>query len=129
MIKLRIDVPIYNATVVVYLSDEHNIKQDIKNTYNVSIPKIYGDCGGSFNIETNVGTRYILWVDTFNQTDKRLSTFHHESIHIANFILSDVGVETSVDNDEALAYLSEFVFLKIINHFFELKSVDFDHKK
>lgn len=43
-----------------------------------------------------------------------LSRIHHELIHVSTYILHKVGVEVSHQNDEALAYLSSFLFERII---------------
>lgn len=39
-----------------------------------------------------------------------LEYLHHESIHAANFILASRGVKVSARNDEALTYLSQWIF-------------------
>ena len=38
-----------------------------------------------------------------------LRNITHESVHAANFILSDLGIGVDTDNDEAQAYLAGFV--------------------
>jgi hypothetical protein len=62
---------------------------------------------------TNSGV--VIWVEKFNL--KELDILHHECIHAANFVLSKKGVEIDSENDEALAYLSQFVFRQCMKHF------------
>lgn len=50
----------------------------------------------------------LIWVEKYDL--KNLHVLMHECIHAANYVLHDRGVVTTTDNDEALAYLAEFVF-------------------
>lgn len=44
-----------------------------------------------------------------------LTTIVHESFHISNFILKRVGINPDVNNDEAQAYLLDYIFESIID--------------
>jgi hypothetical protein len=62
---------------------------------------------------TNNGV--VIWVREFNI--KSLDCLHHEAIHAANFVLNYKGVKSDNDNDEAHAYLSQWVFKRCMKYF------------
>lgn len=80
------------------------------------------DIDKPFKVKSNMGmtvTRkqgIIIWVKDNKRTNQNLSDLHHECIHAASYILHDRGVKASFSNDEAQAYLSQFIFSKCVKH-------------
>jgi hypothetical protein len=50
----------------------------------------------------------VIWLRQFDI--KSLGILCHESIHAANFVLSYRGIKINQDDDEALAYLAQWIF-------------------
>lgn len=48
-----------------------------------------------------------------NCSNNLICNIHHESIHAAMYILHQRGVVISYENDEAITYLSTYIFKKI----------------
>ena len=55
---------------------------------------------------------YVIWVKGSGK--KYISALAHECLHITNMILNNRGVGITLDNDEAQAYLMEFIFKKCL---------------
>lgn len=56
----------------------------------------------------------VIWVK--GNGYEALENLCHESIHAANFTLDSKGVDVTTRNDEALAYLAQFVFRNCLKH-------------
>jgi hypothetical protein len=56
-----------------------------------------------------------IWLRKFDF--KSFSALAHESVHGANMLFSLRGQESDVRNDEAQAYLVQWIFEKCIKHF------------
>jgi len=70
--------------------------------------KAYGTCW-----LTNNGI--VIWVKHFDI--KHLDCLTHETIHAANFIFQCKGIQSDNENDEALAYLVQWIFKNCMRHF------------
>lgn len=57
-------------------------------------------------------TTTVMLLSTDNKN--LLYNIHHESIHCAIWILHKVGVEISFQNDEAITYLSTYIFKQVV---------------
>ena len=63
------------------------------------------------NSESNIQSTVIF----LEESKFTLQNLHHECIHASNWILQEVGVEIQRGNDEALAYLSGYIFQQALN--------------
>ena len=56
---------------------------------------------------------FIIW--SKGSSRRFISVIAHECLHITNMILSSRGVGVTLENDEAQAYLMEFIFNKCLS--------------
>jgi hypothetical protein len=110
MKSIKIDV--YNAEIKLFKSNKEMKSFLSKNCseethqYLSSMSDGSDGMGGYFYTEEDEGFYFI----TLEDSD--LVTLCHESLHVAYMILAAVGVEHTVDNHEALAYLLHTIFQK-----------------
>ncbi len=77
-------------------------------------PKYVVNLTGMHGHTTRVDDCIFIWVR--DDKLKGLGPLHHESIHAANYTLSDRGIKIDAINDEALTYLSQWIFEKCIKY-------------
>lgn len=107
----NIHIPIYNRLVrvlfvdnmtqaVEYFDKEYSyVWDDMLFTDGFVVPIV--------NKEKQVSRTYMCLLKDIED-----SILVHESLHAAWSVLDDVGVEVTYGNDEALAYLTQFIFSK-----------------
>lgn len=81
----------------------------LKSEVDIDIEWLRECSGAHFTlVKPGSSTYRVLWVKEFkkNKPDS-YATVSHEAVHMANSILQYKGVETTQENDEALAYLVE----------------------
>lgn len=111
-----IQVPIYGTQIYV-------IPKHLLNEFN----KLTGD---DDNIDPNsysgFAQRYIdegvMYLYVY-LGDGELLTIVHESVHLCNMVLDNVGVKLDPHNDEAQAYLTEWIFKKLRKEVKRLKKL------
>ena len=103
MLVKDIKIPIYDCVVKFYL--ETNLDSLKKQLKEISAPFSDKEWEALTTCNDSTGT-----IGVYITTPRFLSDLHHECIHAANFILGRAGVLVSAQEDEALAYLSTFIF-------------------
>ncbi len=70
--------------------------------------------GGGYCMKVNLadGIVFLIWT---SPEDKNNSYLVHECVHAAGWTLLDRGIKADFANDEALAYLTEFLFRKSVS--------------
>ena len=104
----EIEIPIFFGTLQVVVAN--NFKKAVKK------------------LKINVGDYEVDNYSAFTYKDKRNNTdlyrvfvtknvepsvIVHESVHIANFIFNNTGIQPSLTNDEVQAYLTGWIFEQI----------------
>jgi hypothetical protein len=70
--------------------------------------------GGCINIsEENKGSRYLIWLRSFDWTVEDQGTLNHELDHFIYRTLRDRGIPLSADTEEVYTYYRGFWFRKI----------------
>lgn len=64
------------------------------------------DCGG-----------FVLWLRDYPRTPHDFGVLAHETFHLADMILRNVGMTLSDDSDEAWAYLIDYLTVRIYTTF------------
>ena len=110
----KIHIPIYRVWVHVFHSHTaDNLHEEIYKKYKVVASNIIGSNSAASTLFPEEGSKYpnLIIVLYPNNTDPNIySSVHHESIHAATKILDMRGVPISQENDEALTYLSMYIF-------------------
>lgn len=86
--------------------------QYIEKNYKLDLKDQYKSDGYAIKIvnDTTLETRFFVCL----QYDTVTKIVVHESLHISWFFLEWLGIEVTVDNHEALAYLQEYIFKSIM---------------
>lgn len=111
MVK-KINIPIYDSQVNVYIGNILDNLKKINSKFNINVEVSENIEGMAINLESNQGTLHMLLIEK----DCRLNTLVHECLHVAWDILDDKGVMCSVDNQEPLAYLTDYIFDKTVKY-------------
>ena len=112
MIRKVIHVPIYNHVVVVYIGStlEESIK-GIEKDYSVKLEGLEYALG-FYEVIENKSKKAEHIVVGLSDSCKN-TTIAHECLHVAYFILEEVGQKCPQNNHEALAYLMSFLIEEI----------------
>lgn len=118
----KIDVPIYNATVVFRLGNILDLPKDLQKSYNIDIEEddksLKGLGGITLNLEYEYGVNntFVVAIDNFwnYALSYTLPLVHHELIHFGNMLIGNRGMKSSDKDDENLAYISQYVFDKFL---------------
>lgn len=97
MKKRSVKIPIFTGRLVIYMIDT-------KEEYN----KFCKD-----NVDGYTYKDGILYYVVCIHDKSLLSTLVHESVHITNYIFKQHGLKLDVNNDEAQAYITTWVFEQI----------------
>jgi len=103
MINTNFYIPIYRANVRIYLDS------DLKKVAEKFGLKDLSDYGAVALRNPWKHKKYIVAFTSAND----YGLIAHEVVHLKNYIFSDVGQKLDLDNDEAEAYLTGFLFDKI----------------
>ena len=102
MIKEEKEIPIYRGTLVMILTEDLT---ELNEEYDVNFTNNYG--GGVFNLTDKEGyTKFFVAFDN----DWTYSLIAHEAVHLVNDIFKHKNVKLDVDNDEAQAYFTGWIF-------------------
>jgi len=109
--RITIDDNVFRAKVVVYVNcSQDHFNGIIKTKHDApDFPDVDGAEGNFLSWETDGGTMYCLWLESFDGTVNKLSVLNHEMIHCAYSILKDRGIEISDETEEVLAYYHSFL--------------------
>lgn len=107
MQKKKIKIPIYfgTLTMVKYLSEE-----EFEREFPIELDGCEAISLARRNKRTGV-TDYLVAINGNYNT--KGSVIAHESVHLCNFIFKDRGLVLDVENDEAQAYLTGWLFEQI----------------
>lgn len=108
----KIPIPIYNSTVNLVLGDDMNqIVDYLEKIFPGVDLEAQRSCLATLTQFTHTdGTIKIVLSLPINSS---LSTVVHESVHAAWEVLDLKGVVVTIDNDESLAYLTEYIYDKV----------------
>lgn len=94
----RLTVPLYGLQC--YVTSNKALAMKRWGLEEDELSKARGMAG---ELDTNGASAFFVYISP--DYVKCLDTISHEATHLANYVLSAVGVQTDQDNDEALAYL------------------------
>lgn len=107
-ISYKLKIPIYNCELVYMVTNDfiesaRQLKEELTLDSNENIGltfKLNNDC-----------LKYVIMVKPRYADD--WSIIAHEALHAVNYILSDRGIEATMANDEAQAYLLAYIINQI----------------
>lgn len=111
----KIKTHIYPNTVYVFFADNMDLAVEEHNKYHSTTLR---DSHSKYEAVTIYHNEYSkdpvgISVCLQDDPDYLIASIHHEAIHIAWYILHYNGVVVTQDNDEALTYLSTYIFKSI----------------
>lgn len=97
---------VYRYPIRLIICEDHELVTEwLQKNYHPNIrPISAGLSGRTCSVEG--GTEIAVWI----RSAKNLAVLGHEIIHAVFMILSDKGVPINGENDEAFAYLFEYLF-------------------
>jgi hypothetical protein len=103
-----IDIPIFPVILNVIISDDWS---EVPKNFNIKLEEEDLNHEGLVGeVENSKNSYYVLL-----RSNTTLETIVHESIHIATNIHKCCQIGLDWDNDEVLAYLTEWIFKEINN--------------
>jgi hypothetical protein len=108
---LRFKVEIYNAAIVFIMEDTIEKCAEVFRKVTKKSIDCKNVCAVTYYAEGQHTVYMLVPYPNF------LSNLNHECIHATSYILHAVGVPISQENDEAFAYLNNFIFKKITNKY------------
>ena len=111
-----IKIPIYEDNLELYYGSGSDFKSVIERKYNETFYNLDAYCNGYSAMLEKVSGEFVnihmvLFInDNSNILGySEINTIHHESIHIAWYILDRVGVKVEKNNHESLTYLEGYL--------------------
>lgn len=121
--QTKIDIPIYNQTLILAYGHTDEYHTWIKETYSADDTLQPGVCARTIEVSCSKQRDLILFINSAVVSSfgvKYHELVPHEIIHVAGFIFEYAGVKYSFDNDEVWAYLVGYlnrqVFLEMYKH-------------
>jgi hypothetical protein len=102
MKKKTIQIPIYNVKLTVFFDKDLSY---IEKTYRTVSLSNYGA------ITMKSPFNFYHYIVAFTHVEEGIIA--HEVVHLVNYIFKDKGLKLDVDNDEAQAYLTGWLYDKI----------------
>ena len=102
MKEKQVKIPIYGGTFIVKVVDSW---KKTNKEFNYKIEKYTEGCA-FWSVDDTGSSKFYMVFKGIPST----STMVHESVHLANSILKYRGIKSSHLNDEAQAYLVEWIF-------------------
>ncbi len=117
-----LQIKAWNDCLSVYFSDIKFLLKDLKKVtteeeYN-SQQEFFGreKLGGFSSVELKRGGHAsVIWIPNWDKTIDIRGTLVHECVHAAVRILHDKGVPIRIENDETLAYLTQYLFKECLS--------------
>lgn len=130
-----LDIEAWNDKLSVYFSDLNYILRDLKKVVTDEEYQHQKEflekekLGGFSNIELKKGGHaLVIWIPNWDTTIDVRGTLVHECLHAAACLLEKKGVPLRIENDEVLAYLTEYLFKKCLSFAVKNKLWDQDKK-
>lgn len=110
----KIHIPIYGDYLHIFIGSRKQYLAYVLKCYNVDLS---GDIreltdGAATFISPHI---YSLWLAHYHNTIASMGTLVHECLHIAIKVLEHRSIYMSAEEDEALAYLQEWLFETAFN--------------
>jgi len=110
----KISIDVYGQTLLIFESRADFNRWEKRNPINgrTERHREMDTCDGVAGVlvtEDDVA-HWFIYLESCN-----LRTLCHEALHVAYMMLDLVGIEHNVDNHEALAYLTDFIFGECAN--------------
>jgi hypothetical protein len=110
-----IPLEIYKTGVRVIISEDRDrVRRHIKTHFGNDY-EVWDDTFPEGKVIYTEGWYPILWMAKFSKSNKDLAILNHEIMHLTCRILAPRGILQSDTNEEAYAYLSEYLTNQILN--------------
>lgn len=113
--RFKIPIDIFDTEVQVWVGDIRECAKDAEKRYpgkylekGINYPVDAVAFGGHYNTDLRVFGILLSY-------DSAFGSIFHESLHVAWFILDNIGIEIDSYNNEILAYLQEFIAKKLMD--------------
>ena len=106
MTTKQIDIPIFGGKITIIIDKDLSY---VQKKYKTRCLKDFGA------VTFRDKSEFKSYVVSFEELD--YSLIAHESVHIVNFLFTDIGIELCRDNDELQAYLTGWIFEEILKAF------------
>ena len=117
MVIIKIPNQIYAIPVHVFIGEYDKYYNYILNNYDTTIVD-NGEkaLGVTVPVKDKEGCSIItLWLSRFKSNDSNdLSILTHECVHASNMIFDKIGVKIDSDNDEHVAYMTQYLFYQTV---------------
>ena len=108
--RIIIDDNVFMVKLHIYTDCTNEcFEKHIERKHNTVIPKVEGAEGNFLSCETDGGTLYCLWIESFDKTEHKLGVLDHEISHCAYSILTDRGIDINDETEEVLAYYHSYL--------------------
>lgn len=113
MIAIKIPNRIYHIPIHVFIGKYNDYNRYIKNTFKTIIED-NGDKADGITVpikDDGLCNIITVWLSRLNINDAYdLSVLTHECVHASTMIFEKIGAKIELDNDEHVAYMSQYIF-------------------
>ena len=110
----RINIPVLEANLDVYIGDKMDAKDKIIKKYNVSldVDRIERALAYTTELASRTESIYIIILDKDIGLD--MNTIYHEALHVTNWLLDFFGIIVETNNHEIQCYYQSYIAKRII---------------
>lgn len=115
-----IDTGVYESQILVVCHKNREKAVEMYNKYidkNVRFESDQNQASASL-LMSRFSRHSVIW---FKDKKPKMSTIAHEAIHASYHIHTYLNLDTSLNNQESIYYMSDFIFSKILQKFYGKK--------
>lgn len=128
MFKKDIYDDIYYSHFKLIVATEKELEKYMQKNYSVEVETSYGGAYFVLDNKESGEQHRILWINDQGETELTfniLKILTHELIHACTRTFDGAGIQTTIDNDEPMAYYYTYLFGQVFPHlvkFYEKRS-------
>lgn len=112
----KIEIPIFKSGILVIISDKEYFTKQVEimfPDYNMGQLR-----DGKCIYQNDGGYNPVLWVDSSFKKNRLIGTLSHELTHAIYWILSDRGIEHTMETEEVYCYMMQFCLEEILKEIY-----------
>jgi hypothetical protein len=107
---------VYGATCFLFVGSKKKFDKFCQKEFNMTITGKDTANGSMSHLATPKGQEvFIIWMDEFKPNDPiNIGLLAHECTHVTLELMDDRGIPVSLENEEVIAYLTQFFLTKFL---------------
>jgi hypothetical protein len=106
---------LYNASAVLFIGSKKKFNKFAQKEFGFKVAGKDGADGCMSHLASEDGDEvFLIWLNKFDGGADGIGLLSHECVHAALELMDDRGLPISLENEECIAYLSQFFLWKFL---------------